>query len=105
MSLHVGAQRLSFAAVISLEASDACVACRVGERSVDRSRQNKASMSVDALGHSPHNHVASHGSSAISHEIVSPRQKKTFAEELCIGHKPETPPLAGPMRRCATAPR
>ena len=34
MSLHVGAQRLSFAAVISLEASDACVACRVGQRSV-----------------------------------------------------------------------
>ena len=41
MSLHVGAQRLSFAAVISLEASDACVACRAGEGSVDRSRQKK----------------------------------------------------------------
>ncbi len=41
MSLHVGAQRLSFAAVISLEARDACVTCRVGQRSVDSSRQKK----------------------------------------------------------------
>ena len=39
MSLHVGAQRPSFAAVISLEARDACVACRVGERSVESSRK------------------------------------------------------------------
>ena len=42
MSLHVGAQRLSFAAVISLEAArDACATCRVGERSVDSSRQTE----------------------------------------------------------------
>ena len=41
MSLHVGAQRLRFAAVISLEARDACVACREGERSVDRSAKTE----------------------------------------------------------------
>ena len=38
MSLHVGAQRLSFAAVISLEARDACVTCRAGEPSMESSR-------------------------------------------------------------------
>ena len=46
MSLHVGAQRLRFAAVISLEARDACVACRVGERSVERSRNELVCLSM-----------------------------------------------------------
>ena len=55
MSLHVGAQRLRFAAVISLEASDACVTCRGGQRSEESSRQKLVCL-LDSLAPYPASH-------------------------------------------------